>query len=68
MMLLNPIMAIALLAAPNGLDYPETRRVDQTDVLHGTTVSDPYRWLEGDVRNDREVSDWVDAQNEVTQE
>lgn len=66
-MLLNSIMAIAVLAAPNGLDYPETRRVDQVDVLHGTEVADPYRWLEGDVRADREVSDWVDAQNVVTQ-
>ena len=26
--------------------YPETRRDDVTDDLHGTKVADPYRWLE----------------------
>jgi prolyl oligopeptidase len=28
--------------------YPEARRTDDADELHGTTVPDPYRWLEDD--------------------
>jgi prolyl oligopeptidase len=46
--------------------YPETAKIDQTDDYHGTTVEDPYRWLEDDVRESSEVADWVAAQNEVT--
>lgn len=48
-------------------DYPPTRRVEQVDDYHGTKVSDPYRWLENDVRSDRKVADWVAAQNQVTE-
>lgn len=48
------------------LNYPETRRVDQTDNYHGTEVADPYRWLEDDARTSEEVAAWVAAQNEVT--
>ena len=47
------------------LDYPETRRVDQVDDYHGTKVPDPYRWLEDDVRESKEVADWVAAENKV---
>jgi prolyl oligopeptidase len=28
--------------------YPEARRTDDADELHGTSVPDPYRWLEDD--------------------
>ena len=26
--------------------YPETAKVEHTDDYHGTSVADPYRWLE----------------------
>ena len=48
------------------LRYPETRRVDQVDEYHGTSVPDPFRWLEDDVRESAEVAAWVKAQNKVT--
>jgi prolyl oligopeptidase len=44
--------------------YPETKTVDQTDNYHGTTITDPYRWLEVDTA--AEVEEWVGAQNAVT--
>ena len=46
--------------------YPETRRVQVVEEQFGVKVADPYRWLENDVRNDKEVADWVAAQNKVT--
>jgi len=46
-----------------GLEYPETKKVDVVDDYFGTKVKDPYRWLEGD---DKEVKNWVEAQNKVT--
>ena len=46
--------------------YPETQRGDTVDILHGVEVSDPYRWLEDDVRKNEDVKAWVEAQNEVT--
>lgn len=48
------------------LVYPETRKGDQQDEYFGTTVSDPYRWLEDDMSP--ETADWVKAQNVVTQD
>ncbi len=48
------------------LSYPETRRGSQVDDYHGTQVPDPYRWLEDDVRESKEVADWVAAQNKVS--
>lgn len=48
------------------LEYPTSNKVDQVDDYHGTSVSDPYRWLEDDVRESDSVAAWVDAQNKVT--
>ena len=44
--------------------YPTTMKSDQKDDYHGTTVADPYRWLEDD--NSQETKDWVTEQNKVT--
>lgn len=48
------------------IDYPETKTDDQSDVHHGVTVPDPYRWLEDDVRESHAVANWVAAQNAVS--
>lgn len=47
------------------LTYPVAQKLDQTDNYHGTTVADPYRWLED--ANSAETKQWVSAQNAVTQ-
>src|ERR1700748_1323090 len=52
-------------AIPSELTYPVARKADQTDDYFGTTVSDPYRWME-DV-DSPEVKAWIDAENELTQ-
>jgi prolyl oligopeptidase len=46
------------------LTYPETKKVDVVDTYFGTTVADPYRWMEDD--NSPEVAAWVAAENKVT--
>ena len=44
--------------------YPETAKADTADTFFGTTVPDPYRWLEDD--RSAETGDWVKRQNAVT--
>ena len=46
------------------LTYPIARKSDVADDYHGTTVADPYRWLE-DV-DSPETRAWVEAENRVT--
>jgi len=48
------------------ISYPETATVDHVDTYHGQEVADPYRWLEDDVRESEDVSNWVASQNDVT--
>ena len=59
--------ALAQTCAPTGatVAYPVSKKVDQQDNYHGTTIADPYRWLED--ANSAETKEWVDAQNKVTQ-
>ncbi|HEX3206350.1 MAG TPA: S9 family peptidase, partial [Propionibacteriaceae bacterium] len=44
--------------------FPETRRDDLVEVLHGRSIADPYRWLEDP--DSAETADWVKRQNEFT--
>ena len=46
------------------MNYPLTSKTNVVDNYHGTTVADPYRWLEDD--NATATKEWVEAQNEVT--
>jgi prolyl oligopeptidase len=54
----------ALAIAQEKLNYPKTTKISHTDNYHGTTVPDPYRWLEDD--NSPETAKWVEEQNKVT--
>ncbi len=64
--LMMSLIALPALAWAAELEYPVTKRVDHTDIYHGVTVADPYRWLEDDVRESDDVAAWVESQNEVT--
>lgn len=44
--------------------YPDTKRGDQVDDYFGTSVADPYRWLEDDLSDS--TKDWVQRENKVT--
>ncbi len=49
---------------PSALAYPATAKGETADVYFGTTVQDPYRWLEDD--KSAETADWVKEENKVT--
>lgn len=46
------------------LKYPETKKGNTIDRYFGTSVKDPYRWLEDD--RSKETENWVNSQNKVT--
>ena len=57
--------AIAMQTSPSTRPaYPEAKTVDASDDFHGTTVADPYRWLEEPQADDTRA--FIDAQNEVS--
>jgi len=63
-----PVLLIAVSCANKAKEkivYPETAKVDTVDVYFGHEVADPYRWLEDD--NSEQTKNWVNAQNEITQ-
>ncbi|MCS6804891.1 MAG: prolyl oligopeptidase family serine peptidase [Acidobacteriota bacterium] len=54
------LFALAQTPAP-----PPTRRDNVTEVIHGVTITDPYRWLED--QDSPETRAWIDEQNKYTQ-
>jgi prolyl oligopeptidase len=60
------VAGLPLVAAGQPLKYPVTKKGDLVEVIHGVKVPDPYRWLEKDVRESKEVADWVAEENKVT--
>ena len=55
----------SLVMQAQPINYPQTRRDNSVrDTYHGTTIEDPYRWLENDTS--AETGAWVKEQNKVT--
>jgi prolyl oligopeptidase len=46
------------------LKYPQTKKGDYVDTYHGTTIEDPYQWLEDE--NRESTKNWIAEQNKVT--
>jgi prolyl oligopeptidase len=61
-----PLPVVAPPAPASAFGYPATRREAVKDVLHGTTVEDPYRWLEDGKAPD--VQTWMNAQDAFARE
>jgi len=55
----------ASLGAPK---YPVTRKDPLVETHFGERVADPYRWLENDVRSDKEVAAWVERESALTRD
>ena len=58
------IPTLAAAQGPGPLKYPDARRADTVETLHGRSVPDPYRWLEDP--NSDETKAWIAAENRVT--
>ena len=58
------VVSLENAASAQSLHYPPTKKIEHTDTYFGTTVSDPYRWLEDD--NALDTAAWVAAQNKLT--
>ncbi len=65
------LLSVAVLAggcapgADQGLEYPDSRRSDQSDDYFGVEVADPYRWMED--LDSKETVEWVASQNALAQ-
>jgi prolyl oligopeptidase len=59
-----PAVVAAQSSPPGRLSYPPARSVDVAEDYFGTTIADPYRWLENP--DSPETKAWVEAQNKVT--
>lgn len=60
----TPPARVEAASTPAAIHRPETRQELVTETLHGTTISDPYRWLE-----DQEAPatrEWIARQNSYT--
>lgn len=62
------VLVSPMPAAQPSVHPPATPTRAVTEVLHGVTLTDPYRWLEGNERGEvtPEVASWTDAQNAYT--
>ena len=56
--------SLAQTSTPQKLSPPPTPTDNVTEVLHGVTVTDPYRWLED--QDSPKTRTWIDAQNAYT--
>jgi prolyl oligopeptidase len=67
-----PLLAAAIFLLPQckspvaNLSYPETKKGTQADTYFGTTVADPYRWLENDTS--AETKAWVKTEQAFTED
>ncbi|MDD5783301.1 MAG: prolyl oligopeptidase family serine peptidase [Muribaculaceae bacterium] len=55
---------IASCVGNKPIAYPDAERQDIADDYFGTSVPDPYRWLENDTS--AETTAWVEAENAIT--
>lgn len=60
------IFSLSLPVHATSWTYPPARRDTLVENYHGTSVADPYRWLEDPAHPDTET--WVKAQNRLTQD
>ena len=58
------IIVVSCSNKDEGQTYPESKKIDLIDNIHGYEISDSYRWLE-DFTSDDSL-DWVERQNDFT--
>ena len=64
---LNLSILVVLMSCSNQVEemnYPEAKKIEFTENIHGYEINDSYRWLEDFTSNDS--LDWVKRQNKFT--
>ena len=62
---LNLSILVVLISCSNQseeMNYPESKKIEFTENIHGYEINDSYRWLEEFTSNDS--LDWVKRQNQ----
>jgi prolyl oligopeptidase len=57
------LMSQTPVVQPSPLKYPPAKKVDQVDDFFGTTIADPYRWLED--ADSADTRAWIEAENKL---
>ena len=63
----NLSILVVLMSCSNQVEemnYPESKKIEFTENIHGYEINDSYRWLEDFTSNDS--LDWVKRQNKFT--
>lgn len=61
---LTTIMLVAVgCQKQEKLAYPPTEKIEFSEILHGQTIQDPYRWLEE--MTSAKVKEWVSSQDKL---
>ena len=58
------LMSATIAAQSAPYKYPDAKKVAQADNFFGTTIADPYRWLEDADAPDTRA--WIEAENKIT--
>jgi len=63
-----PVLALALVSPPGQAQSapPSTPKREVVDTYFGTTITDPYRWMEAPVDQNPEFRRWLESQNDYT--
>ena len=63
--LVAAIFLIGCSSQSTEFTYPESKKIDFVETIHGYEIEDSYRWLEDFTSN--ESQNWVERQNKFTQ-
>ena len=64
LLIILPVLVISCTNQDKEILYPESKKIELTENLHGYEITDSYRWLE-DFTSDESIK-WIERQNRFT--
>ena len=64
LLIILPVLAISCSNQDKEILYPESKKIELSENLHGYEITDSYRWLE-DFTSDESI-EWIERQNRFT--
>ena len=64
LLIILPVLVISCSNQDKEILYPESKKIELTENLHGYEITDSYRWLE-DFTSDESIK-WIERQNRFT--